>query len=398
MKKFMKILAVILAVPVAIFLGICGWCIYDVFLTDNWENYTQTEEYKMKQEQRKIEEEKQAELEKQEQEKKETVKEEPKKEEKKVEEKQELSEKEILNNFRKSGVEVASKNLEATNTDNLSIQDIFDIVKSTEDANKNMFSKVNKDEGRLAYITGLIEGGNTDIEPKEMLNIYKYMIENNLTDVDKYYEKDKKEEEKETVKEEPKKVDNEKEEEIKYAAYRAVSTYNGNKLDLDNVFDIIRNREVGFHHAKPYFGLKVEEGRTMMIKYILEAEDVKEIQGFDEKEIFDMCTVMIENNFIYVEEYFEFIKTPEEKQADKDLVKEMCEQVRPMAIEEAQSYEPVEAWKKEMTADNYKEGGWILDMIEYLVQNYPEATKDQRLEAVEYAKEVFVENFPTIEE
>jgi hypothetical protein len=76
MKKFMKILAVVLAIPVAIFLGICGWCIYDVFLTDNWENYTQTEEYKMKQEQRKIEEEKQAELEKQEQEKKETVKEE----------------------------------------------------------------------------------------------------------------------------------------------------------------------------------------------------------------------------------------------------------------------------------------------------------------------------------
>jgi hypothetical protein len=69
-----------------------------------------------------------------------------------------------------------------------------------------------------------------------------------------------------------------------------------------------------------------------------------------------------------------------------------------MAIEEAQSYEPVEAWKKEMMADNYKEGGWVLDMIEYLVQNYPEATKDQRLEAVEYAKEVFVENFPTIEE
>ena len=52
-----------------------------------------------------------------------------------------------------------------------------------------MFSKVNKDEGRLAYITGLIEGGNTDIEPEEMLTIYEYMIENNLTDVEKYYEK-----------------------------------------------------------------------------------------------------------------------------------------------------------------------------------------------------------------
>jgi hypothetical protein len=242
------------------------------------------------------------------------------------------------------------------------------------------------------------EEKQAELEEQEKKESVKEEPKKEEKKVETKQETKKVEEKKETVKEETKKVDNEIEEEIKHAAYKAVSTYNGNELDLDNVFDIIRNREVGFHHAKPYFGLKVEEGRTMMIKYILEAEDVKEIQGFDEKEIFDMCTVMIENNFTYVEEYFEFIKTPEEKQADKDLVKEMCEQVRPMAIEEAQSYEPVEAWKKEMMADNYKEGGWVLDMIEYLVQNYPEATKDQRLEAVEYAKEVFVENFPTIEE
>ena len=286
MKKFMKILAVILAIPVAIFLGICGWCIYDVFLTDNWDNYTQTEEYKMKQEQRRIEEEKQAELE--EQEKKETVKEEPKKEEKKVETKQETKK----------------------------------------------------------------------------------------------------------VEEEP---DNEIEEDIKYAAYRAVSTYNGNELDLDNVFDIIRNREVGFHHAKPYFGLKVEEGRTMMIKYILEAEDVKEIQGFDEKEIFDMCTVMIENNFTYVEEYFEFIKTPEEKQADKNLLEEMKEFTAQIAIIEANKYEPVEEWKKESTGRNYRNSIHLL-LHNSLIKEFPEASEDQRMEAIKYAKEVFVENFPTIEE
>ena len=329
-----------------------------------------------------------------------TNKEEPKKEETKVEEKQEiekeLSEKDILNNFRKSGVEVASKNLEASNVDNLSIQDIFDIVKSTEDVNKNMFSKVNKDEGRLAYITGLIEGGNTDIEPKEMLNIYKYMIENNLTDVEKYYEKDKKEEKKDIVKEEPKKEDNEIEE-IKYAAYRAVSTYNGNELDLDDVFDIIRNREVGFHHAKPYFGLKVEEGRTMMIKYILEAEDVKEIQGFDEKEIFDMCTVMIKNNFTYVEEYFEFIKTPEEKQADKNLLDKMKEFAAQIAIIEVNKYEPVEEWKKESTGRNYRNTIHLI-LHNSLINEFPEASEEQRMEAINYAKEVFVENFPTIEE
>lgn len=397
MKKFMKILAVILAVPVSLFIAICCWCIYDVVLTDNWENYTKTEEYKMKQEQRRIEEEKQAELEKQEQEKKESVKEELKKEEKKVEEKQELSEKDILNNFRKSGVEVASKNLEASNTDNLSIQDIFDIVKSTEDANKNMFSKVNKDEGRLAYITGLIEGGNTDIEPEEMLTIYEYMIENNLTDVEKYYEKDKKEEKKETVKEEPKKVDKEVEEDIKYAAYRAVSTYNGNELNLGDVFGIIRNREVGFFHAKPYFGLKVKEGRTLMIKYILEAEDVKEIQGFDEKEIFDMCTVMIENDFTNVEEYFEFMKTPEEKQADKNLLEEMKEFTAQIAIIEANKYEPVEEWKKESTGRNYRNSIHLL-LHNSLIKEFPEASEDQRMEAIKYAKEVFVENFPTIQE
>lgn len=295
MKKFIKILAVILAVPVAIFLGICGWCIYDVFLTDNWENYTQTEEYKMKQEQRRIEEEKQAELE--EQEKKEVVKEEPKKEEKKVETNQET---------------------------------------------------------------------------------------------------EKVEEKKETVKEEPKKVDNEIEEEIKYAAYRAVSTYNGNELDLDDVFDIIRNREVGFHHEKPYFGLKVEEGRTMMIKYILEAEDVKEIQGFDEKDIFDMCTVMIENNFIYVEEYFEFIKTPEEKQADKNLLNEMKEFTAQIAIIEANKYEPVEEWKKESTGRNYRNSIHLI-LHNSLINEFPEASEEQRMEAINYAKEVFVENFPTIE-
>ncbi len=85
-------------------------------------------------------------------------------------------------------------------------------------------------------------------------------------------------------------------------------------------------------------------------------------------------------------------------ESDENLVEEMCEQLKPMAIAEAQTYEPVEAWEKETMANIYKESGWIIDLFEYLVQNYPEATKEQRLEAVEYAKEVFVENFPTMEE
>ena len=276
MKKFMKILAVILAVPVAIFLGICGWCIYDVFLTDNWENYTQTEEYKMKQEQRRIEEEKQAELEKQEQEKKEVVKEEPKK-----------VDNDVYNKFRDLG--------------EASINE--DVVKDP-------------------------------------------------------------------------------------------AVYMDEDFFRDCVYTLIYTHEYQFS-AKPYDGLSREEGRRAMIEGAMEKLDVVLDDSVDE--LVEMVTIMIDNKFTTMEEYNEFIKTPEEKQADKNLLEEMKEFAAQIAIIEANKYEPVEEWKKESTGRDCRNTIHLI-LHNSLINEFPEASEDQRMEAINYAKEVFVENFPTIEE
>ena len=244
---------------------------------------------------------------------------------------------------------------------------------------------------------------------REELNVEQDNVkkEEQVKEESKKEEEQVKEESKkeEQVKEEPKK---ENQTNDKYNKFRDLGRASINEDVVNNptaymdedyfrecVYTIIYTYEYQFS-ARPYDGLNKEEGRHAMIEGAMEKLDVVLDDSVDE--LLNMVTIMIDNDFITIEEYNEFIKTPEEKQVDKDLVKEMCEQVKPMAIEEAQTYEPVEAWQKETMANIYKESGWIIDLFEYLVQNYPEATKEQRLEAVEYAKEVFVENFPTIEE
>lgn len=305
MKKFMKILAVILAVPVSLFIAICCWCIYDVVLTDNWENYTKTEEYKMKQEQRRIEEEKQAELEKQEQEKKESVKEEPKKEEKKVEEKQE--------------------------------------TKKVEEKKETVKEEPKK------------ENKNNDI-----YNKFRDLGEASIN---------------EDVVKDP-------------AAYMDEDFFR------ECVYTLIYGHEWQFS-TKPYDGLSREEGRRAMIEGAMEKLDVVLDDSVDE--LVEMVTIMIDNKFTTIEEYNEFMKTPEEKQADKNLLEEMKEFAAQIAITEANKYEPVEEWEKESTGRNCRNTIHLI-LHNSLINEFPEASEEQRMEAINYAKEVFVENFPTIEE
>ena len=108
-----------------------------------------------------------------------------------------VDEKTYLNNLEKGARQTAELNLENWNKSKLDVQDVFDIMKNTEEINKFSIDDTNK--CRLAILEGLIEGGNIDIKPKEMLDMYNYMIEHDIDDVDKY-EKEMKKIEKQTKK------------------------------------------------------------------------------------------------------------------------------------------------------------------------------------------------------
>ena len=99
-----------------------------------------------------------------------------------------VDEKTYLNNLEIGAKEMAEINLENWGETKISTQDIFDLMKGTEEINKYSINDTNK--CRLAIIEGLIEGGNADIKPKEMLEMYNYMIEHDIDDVDKYGEFD----------------------------------------------------------------------------------------------------------------------------------------------------------------------------------------------------------------
>ena len=108
-----------------------------------------------------------------------------------------VDEKTYLNNLEKGAKQTAELNLENWDESKLDVQDVFDIMKNTEEINKFSIDDTNK--CRLAILEGLIEGGNVDIKPKEMLDMYNYMIEHDIDDVDKY-EKEMKKIEKQTKK------------------------------------------------------------------------------------------------------------------------------------------------------------------------------------------------------
>jgi hypothetical protein len=108
-----------------------------------------------------------------------------------------VDEKTYLNNLEKGARQTAELNLENWDESKLDVQDVFDIMKNTEEINKFSIDDINK--CRLAILEGLIEGGNVDIKPKEMLDMYNYMIEHDIDDVDKY-EKEMKKIEKQTKK------------------------------------------------------------------------------------------------------------------------------------------------------------------------------------------------------
>ena len=101
-----------------------------------------------------------------------------------------VDEKTYLNNLEKGAKQTAELNLENWDESKLDVQDVFDIMKNTEEINKFSIDDTNK--CRLAILEGLIEGGNVDIKPKEMLDMYNYMIEHDIDDVDKYEKEMKK--------------------------------------------------------------------------------------------------------------------------------------------------------------------------------------------------------------
>lgn len=110
-----------------------------------------------------------------------------------------------LNNLENSGKQVAVILMEQFGIDELNEQHIFDNIKGTEEVNEYTF-KDDVNACRLAIMRGLIEGGNVNIKPEEMLEIYNYMIENDLYNVGDYYKIMKNNEEE---KEQPKEVKNE---------------------------------------------------------------------------------------------------------------------------------------------------------------------------------------------
>ena len=108
-----------------------------------------------------------------------------------------VDEKTYLNNLEKVGKQTAEMNLKQGDIDKLGTQDIFDLMKGMEEINKYSINDTNK--CRLAIIEGLVDGGNVDIKPKEMLEMYNYMIEHDIDSVSKY-EKEMKKVKKQTKK------------------------------------------------------------------------------------------------------------------------------------------------------------------------------------------------------
>ena len=108
-----------------------------------------------------------------------------------------VDEKTYLNNLEKVGKQTAEMNLKQGDIDKLGTQDIFDLMKGMEEINKYSINDTNK--CRLAIIEGLVDGGNADIKPKEMLEMYNYMIEHDIDSVSKY-EKEMKKVKKQTKK------------------------------------------------------------------------------------------------------------------------------------------------------------------------------------------------------
>ena len=128
-----------------------------------------------------------------------------------------VDEKTYLNNLEIGAKEMAEINLEKWGETKISTQDIFDLMKGTEEINKYSINDTNK--CRLAIIEGLIEGGNADIKPKEMLEMYNYMIEHDIDDVDKY-EKEMKKIEKQKQKQAKKKSTKQKQTKTKVKKIR----------------------------------------------------------------------------------------------------------------------------------------------------------------------------------
>lgn len=128
-----------------------------------------------------------------------------------------VDEKTYLNNLEIGAKEMAEINLENWGETKISTQDIFDLMKGTEEINKYSINDTNK--CRLAIIEGLIEGGNADIKPKEMLEMYNYMIEHDIDDVDKY-EKEMKKIEKQKQKQAKKKSTKQKQTKTKVKKIR----------------------------------------------------------------------------------------------------------------------------------------------------------------------------------
>ena len=108
-----------------------------------------------------------------------------------------VDEKTYLNNLEKVGKQTAEMNLKQGDIDKLGTQDVFDLMKGMEEINKYSINDINK--CRLAIIEGLVDGGNVDIKPKEMLEMYNYMIEHDIDSVSKY-EKEMKKVKKQTKK------------------------------------------------------------------------------------------------------------------------------------------------------------------------------------------------------
>jgi hypothetical protein len=101
-----------------------------------------------------------------------------------------VDEKTYLNNLENVGKQTAEINLKQGDIDKLGTQDVFDLMKGMEEINTYSINDTNK--CRLAIIEGLVDGGNVDIKPKEMLEMYNYMIEHDIDNVSKYEKEMKK--------------------------------------------------------------------------------------------------------------------------------------------------------------------------------------------------------------
>ena len=116
----------------------------------------------------------------------------PTQQEQQVEEKEEPKEEKkidketYLKNLENSGKQFAVILMENYGLDQLNEQYIFNAIKDIEEVNEYTF-KDDIDVCRLASMKGLIEVGNVNIKPEDMLKMYNYMIENNIDNVGDYY-------------------------------------------------------------------------------------------------------------------------------------------------------------------------------------------------------------------